>query len=54
MMLRYSLDCPHGADRIDAAVATLLESGHRTPDLGGDLTTREVADLLLAEIARVA
>ena len=54
MMLRYSLDCAPGADRIEAAVATLLDAGHRTPDLGGDLTTTQVADLLLGEIARVA
>ena len=54
MMLRYSLDCEAGADRIDAAVATLLEAGHRTRDLGGDLTTTQVGDLLMAEVARVA
>ena len=53
MMLRYSLDCAVGAERIEAAVATLLEAGHRTPDLGGTLATREVGDLLLGEIARV-
>ncbi len=54
MMLRYSLDCADGADRIDAAVATLLNAGHRTRDLGGDLTTTAVGDLLLGEVARVA
>jgi 3-isopropylmalate dehydrogenase len=54
MMLRYSLDCPDGADRIDAAVATLLEAGHRTRDLGGGLTSSAVGDLLLDEVARVA
>jgi 3-isopropylmalate dehydrogenase len=54
MMLRYSLDCAAGADRIDAAVATLLEAGHRTRDLGGDLTTTQVGDVLMAEVARVA
>ena len=54
MMLRYSLDCPEGADRIDSAVATLLEAGHRTRDLGGDLTSSAVGDLLLGEVARVA
>ncbi len=53
MMLRYSLDCADGADRIDAAVATLLNAGHRTRDLGGDLTTTAVGDLLLGEVARV-
>jgi len=50
MMLRYSLECAEGADRIEAAVAALLEEGHRTPDLGGALTTREVGDLLLSRL----
>jgi len=54
MMLRYSLDCVAGAERIEAAVAALLDAGHRTPDLGGTLATREVGDLLLGEIARAA
>jgi len=54
MMLRYSLDCPEGADRIDAAVAALLEAGHRTRDLGGALTSSAVGDLLLGEVARIA
>jgi len=53
MMLRYSLDCAAGADRIEAAVATLLDAGHRTRDLGGTLSSSEVGDLLLGEIARV-
>lgn len=51
MMLRYSLDCAAGADRIDAAVASLLDAGHRTRDLGGTLTSSAVGDLLLAEVA---
>jgi 3-isopropylmalate dehydrogenase len=51
MMLRYSLDCAPGADRIEAAVAALLEAGHRTRDLGGELTSRQVGDLLMAEVA---
>jgi 3-isopropylmalate dehydrogenase len=50
MMLRYSLDCPKGADEIDRAVTRLLDAGHRTPDLGGDLGTAAVAGLLLAEL----
>lgn len=50
MMLRYSLECAPGADRIDAAVAALLDAGHRTRDLGGDLTSRAVGDLLLDEV----
>jgi 3-isopropylmalate dehydrogenase len=50
MMLRYSLGSPDAADRIDAAVDAVLAAGHRTPDLGGDLGTRAVGDLLLAAL----
>jgi 3-isopropylmalate dehydrogenase len=50
MMLRYSLDVPEAADRIDAAVDSVLAGGLRTPDLGGDAGTREVGDRLLAAL----
>ena len=50
MMLRYSLGAPEAADRIDAAVDAVLDAGHRTRDLGGDLGTREVGDLILAAL----
>lgn len=50
MMLRYSLDCAAGADQIEAAVAGLLDQGHRTRDIGGDLNTRQVGDLLIAAV----
>ena len=33
MMFRYSLDLPEAADRIDNAVAKVLEQGHRTADI---------------------
>ncbi|MDH3281981.1 MAG: 3-isopropylmalate dehydrogenase [Gammaproteobacteria bacterium] len=36
MMLRYSLDQPDLADRIQTAVNSVLERGLRTRDLGGD------------------
>ena len=52
LMLRYSLDTPAAADRIDAAVETVLGEGHRTRDIGGDLGTRQVGDLILAALAR--
>ncbi|MGD9697061.1 MAG: 3-isopropylmalate dehydrogenase [Thermoleophilia bacterium] len=50
MMLRYSLGAPDAADRLDAAVDAILADGARTPDLGGDLGTRAVGDLLLAAL----
>jgi 3-isopropylmalate dehydrogenase len=52
MMLRYSLGAPEAAGRIDTAVDDVLAAGHRTRDLGGDLGTREVGDLILAALQR--
>lgn len=47
MMLRYSLDAPEAADRLDAAVERVLGDGARTRDLGGELGTVAVTELLL-------
>ncbi|MBD2578936.1 3-isopropylmalate dehydrogenase [Oscillatoria sp. FACHB-1406] len=33
MMLRYGLDCPEGADKIEQAVLQVLEQGYRTGDI---------------------
>jgi 3-isopropylmalate dehydrogenase len=54
LMLRYSLGAPEAADRIEAAVAGILEAGLRTPDLGGDLGTAEIAEAILGALARPA
>jgi 3-isopropylmalate dehydrogenase len=48
MALRYSLGAPQAADRVEAAVEAALESGARTRDLGGTLTTRQMGDAILA------
>jgi len=50
MMLRYSLNMPAEADRIEAAVAKALEGGARSPDLGGTMTTTQMADAVLAAL----
>jgi 3-isopropylmalate dehydrogenase len=50
MMLRYSLGKPAEADRIEAAVAKALADGHRTPDLGGSVSTRAMGDAVLAAL----
>ncbi len=47
MMLRYSIMCPEAAERIESAVEKVLAGGHRTRDLGGEIGTREMGDLLL-------
>lgn len=50
MMLRHSLDMAGAADRIEAAVATALERGARTADLGGVLSTAAMGDAVLAAL----
>jgi 3-isopropylmalate dehydrogenase len=50
MALRWSLGRADLADRLGAAVAAALEAGARTTDLGGDLTTTEMGDAVLAAL----
>jgi 3-isopropylmalate dehydrogenase len=50
MMLRYSLGLAEAADRIEAAVASALASGARSPDLGGELTTSQMGDAVLTAL----
>lgn len=50
MMLRYSLNLPQQADRIEAAVAKALAGGARGADLGGTLSTRQIGDAVLAAL----
>ncbi|MFM2411436.1 MAG: 3-isopropylmalate dehydrogenase [Pseudomonadota bacterium] len=51
MMLRYSLALPEAADSIELAVAKALASGARSLDLGGSMTTSEMGDAVLAQLA---
>ncbi len=50
MALRWSLGRPDLAARLQAAVAAALQAGARTADLGGTLTTRDMADAVLAAL----
>ena len=50
MALRWSLDRADLADKLFAAVNRALEGGARTPDLGGAMTTAQMADAVLAEL----
>jgi 3-isopropylmalate dehydrogenase len=54
MMLRFSLQQPEAADRIESAVSSVLASGHRTPDIWSEGThkvgTREMGDAVVAAI----
>ena len=50
MALRYSLDETALADKLYAAVSKALENGARTKDLGGNLTTKEMGDAIIAQL----
>lgn len=54
MMLRYSLDEPGLADKIDAAVGKVLDKGLRTPDIMAEgckeVGTVEMGEAVLAEL----
>jgi 3-isopropylmalate dehydrogenase len=50
MALRWSLDRAELADKLYAAVGRALEAGARTPDLGGSMTTVQMADAVLAQL----
>lgn len=55
MMLRYSLDEPALADKIDAAVGRVLDKGLRTPDIMAEgckeIGTVAMGDAVMAELA---
>ena len=50
MMLRLSLRMEREADAIERAVADALADGARTRDLGGEMTTSEMGDAILARL----
>ncbi|MDZ4372326.1 MAG: 3-isopropylmalate dehydrogenase [Phenylobacterium sp.] len=50
MALRWSLDRPAEADRLFAAVEKALADGARTRDLGGQLSTVQMGDAVLAAL----
>jgi 3-isopropylmalate dehydrogenase len=54
MALRHSLDAPAAAARVEAAVASAIAAGARTPDLGGTLSTRDMGEAVCAMLAGTA
>ena len=50
MALRWSLGRAEAADKLFAAVGRALEDGARTKDLGGDLSTAEMGDAVIAAL----
>lgn len=53
MMLKYSLQQPELAKKIDEAVKTVIDNGVRTKDIGGSASTSEVGDAVAAELAKI-
>jgi 3-isopropylmalate dehydrogenase len=56
MMLRFTLNLPESADRVDAAVRQVLQQGLRTADIWSEGTrkvgTREMGDAVVAAITK--
>jgi 3-isopropylmalate dehydrogenase len=50
MMLRYGLGWEAEAAGIESAIDKALEAGLRTPDLGGDATTEDATEAVLANL----
>jgi 3-isopropylmalate dehydrogenase len=50
LMFRYSLNMEVEAQRVEDAVRKVLDSGLRTPDLGGKARTVEVGDAIVAAL----
>jgi 3-isopropylmalate dehydrogenase len=50
MMLRYGLDMESDAAGVESAIDRALESGLRTPDLGGDATTEDATKAVLSHL----
>jgi 3-isopropylmalate dehydrogenase len=51
MLLRHSLSLAAEAEAVEAAVHAVLSAGCRTADLGGALSTRQMADEVIKKIA---
>jgi 3-isopropylmalate dehydrogenase len=50
MMLRHGIGMENAAEHVESAVDAALAGGLRTPDLGGDATTEEAAEAVLANL----
>jgi isocitrate/isopropylmalate dehydrogenase len=49
-MLLDWLNRPQAADHLRRAIAAVATAGICTPDVGGEATTREVADAILEQL----
>ena len=53
MMLKYSLQHPELATKVDRAVKTVIDNNIRTKDIGGSASTAEVGDAVAKELAAI-
>jgi 3-isopropylmalate dehydrogenase len=53
MMLKYSLQQPELATKVDRAVKTVIDNNIRTKDIGGSAGTAEVGDAVAKELAAI-
>nr|AAD10616.1 beta-isopropylmalate dehydrogenase [Neurospora crassa] len=53
MMLRYSLNLPKEADAVEAAVKAAIDNGTKTKDLGGNATTSDMGNAVVAELEKI-
>ncbi|KAH8902539.1 Isocitrate/isopropylmalate dehydrogenase [Coniochaeta sp. PMI_546] len=53
MMLRYSLNLPKEAEAVEAAVKNAIDNGNRTKDIGGNTSTTEMGDAIVAELEKI-
>ena len=53
MLLRYSLNLNDEAAAVEEAVKKALDGGIRTKDLGGEATTVQMGDAVVAELQKI-
>lgn len=53
MMLRYSLNLPKEAAAVEAAVKNAIDNGVRTRDIGGNASTTQMGDAIVAELEKI-
>ena len=53
MMLKYSLQQPELAKKVDEAVKAVIDQNIRTADIGGSAKTSEVGDAIVKELEAI-
>jgi 3-isopropylmalate dehydrogenase len=53
MMFRYSLNLTHEAKVVEDAVRAAIDAGLRTKDMGGNTSTAEAGDAIVAELVKI-